>query len=85
MVSTLLEEAELRSGETVLEVGCGSGVLDRWLARRASGAHRITAVDINPYLLQEAGALARQEGLGDAIEFRDGNAESLPFADEPCR
>ena len=69
----------------MLEVGCGSGVLDRWLARRASGAHRITAVDINPYLLQEAGALARQEGLGDAIEFRDGNAESLPFADEPCR
>ena len=66
----------------MLEVGCGSGVLDRWLARRASGAHRITAVDINPYLLQEAGALARQEGLGDAIEFRDGNAESLPFADD---
>jgi SAM-dependent methyltransferase len=81
MVSTLLEEAELRSGETVLEVGCGSGVLDRWLARRTSGAHRITGVDINPYLLREARALARQEGLEDAIEFRDGNAESLPFAD----
>jgi hypothetical protein len=51
IVSTLLEEAELRSGETVLEVGCGGGVLDRWLARRTSGAHRITGVDINPYLL----------------------------------
>jgi ubiquinone/menaquinone biosynthesis C-methylase UbiE len=31
--------------------------------------------------LQEARALARQEGLEGAIEFRDGNAESLPFAD----
>jgi ubiquinone/menaquinone biosynthesis C-methylase UbiE len=82
MVSTLLEEAELRSGETVLEVGCGSGVLDRWLARRTSGAHRITGVDINPYLLREAGALARQEGLEDVIEFCDGNAEALPFADD---
>jgi ubiquinone/menaquinone biosynthesis C-methylase UbiE len=81
MVSTLLKEAELRSEETVLEVGGGSGVLDRWLARRTTGAHRITGVDINPYLLREARALARQEGLEYAIEFCDGNAESLPFAD----
>jgi len=81
MVKTLLEEAELRQGETVLEVGCGSGVLGRWLAHRTSGAHRITGVDINPYLLREARALARLDGLEGAIEFRDGNAESLPFAD----
>ncbi len=81
MVRTLLEEAQLHPGEAVLEVGCGSGVLDRWLARRTAGAHRITGVDINPYLLREANALARQEGLEGTIEFRDGNAESLPFSD----
>jgi SAM-dependent methyltransferase len=81
MVRTLLEEAELRPGEAVLEVGCGSGVLDRWLTRRTAGAHRITGLDINPYLLREAKALARQEGLESSIEFRDGNAESLPFSD----
>ena len=81
MVRTLLEEAQLRPGEAVLEVGCGSGALVRWLARRTPGAHRITGVDINPYLLREARALARQEGLESEIEFRDGNAESLPFSD----
>jgi SAM-dependent methyltransferase len=81
MVRTVLEEAQLHPGETVLEVGCGSGVLDRWLARRTAGAHRITGVDINPYLLREAKALARQEGLEGTIEFRDGNAESLPVSD----
>jgi SAM-dependent methyltransferase len=81
MVRTLLEEAQLRPGEAVLEVGCGSGVLDRWLARRTAGAHHVIGVDINPYLLREARALARQEGLEGAIEFRDGNAESLPFSD----
>jgi hypothetical protein len=59
MVRTLIEEAGLRPGETTLEVGCGTGVLDRWLARRTAGAHRITGVDINQYLLQEARALAR--------------------------
>jgi len=81
MVRTLIEEAELRPGEAVLEVGCGSGVLARWLARRTAGRNRITGVDINPYLLGEAKALARQEGLEGAIEFRDGNAEALPFSD----
>jgi SAM-dependent methyltransferase len=81
MVRTLLEEAQLRPGEAVLEVGCGTGVLDRWLARRTAGAHRITGVDINSYLLREARALARQEGLEGAIEFRDGDAESLPFGE----
>jgi ubiquinone/menaquinone biosynthesis C-methylase UbiE len=81
MVRTLIEEAGLHPGETVLEVGCGSGVLTRWLARRTAGRNRITGVDINPYLLREAKALVRQEGLEGAIEFRDGNAEALPFSD----
>jgi protein-L-isoaspartate O-methyltransferase len=81
MVRTLLEEAQLRPGEAVWEVGCGTGVLDRWLARRTRGANRITGVDLSRYLLQEARTLARQEGMEGAIEFRDGNAESLPFSD----
>jgi ubiquinone/menaquinone biosynthesis C-methylase UbiE len=81
MVRTLIEVAELRSGEAVLEVGCGSGVLARWLTRRTAGRNRITGVDINPYLLGEAKALARQHGLEGAIEFRDGDAQALPFSD----
>src|SRR5207247_828792 len=65
MVRTLLDETQLHPGESVLEVGCGTGVLDRWLAQRTRRAHCITGVDINPYLLQEAKALARREGLED--------------------
>jgi ubiquinone/menaquinone biosynthesis C-methylase UbiE len=81
MVRTLIEVAGLPPGEAILEVGCGSGVLARWLARRTAGHNRITGVDINPYLLREANALARQEGLEGAIEFRDCDAQALPFAD----
>ena len=79
VVDALVDEAKLRTGESVLEVGCGSGVLDRWLARRTGGANRIVGVDINRYLLREATGLARKEGLEGMIEFREGNAESLPF------
>jgi ubiquinone/menaquinone biosynthesis C-methylase UbiE len=81
VVGKLLEAANLQPGEVVLEVGCGTGVLDRWLARRMGGANRIVAVDINPFLLREAMALARQEALDHLIAFREGNAEALPFPD----
>lgn len=77
MVQALTEAAELQPGESVLDVGCGTGVIDRWLARRTRGQSRIVGVDINRYLLQEAATLARKEGL--EVEFREGSAEALPF------
>jgi SAM-dependent methyltransferase len=79
VLGNLMDAARLRPGEVVLEVGCGTGVLDRWLAQRTAGANRIVAVDVNPFLLQEAAALARQEGVGHLIEFHQGSAEALPF------
>jgi ubiquinone/menaquinone biosynthesis C-methylase UbiE len=79
VVGTLLETARLEPGEVVLEVGCGTGVLDRWLAQRTGGANRITGVDVNRFFLQEAKGLVRQEGLEHLITFQEGNAEALPF------
>ena len=77
----LVDELELQRGETILDVGCGTGTHDRWLARHTDGNNPITAVDINPYLLREGKFLASREGLDDAIDFHEGNAESLPFED----
>ena len=72
---------QLRPGEIVLEVGCGSGVLDRWLAKYTTRANRIIAIDINRYLLREATSLTMEERLADLITFQEGDAESLPFPD----
>lgn len=81
IVRAVIEEVALRSGETILDVGCGSGVIDRWLAQHTNRAHVITAVDINRYLLQEAEALARKVGLQDIISLQEGNTEALSFPD----
>ena len=78
----LLDEIDLRPSETILDVGCGSGVHDRAIVRRTNGANAITAVDINRYLLGEARFLAEKEGINSTIEFRAGDAESLPFDDD---
>jgi len=63
MVRSLIDAVELHPGESVLEVGCGTGVLDRWLARHTGGENQITGLDINSYLLQEAQGLVRKDGL----------------------
>jgi hypothetical protein len=46
VVRNVLDVAAIRPGETVLEVGGGSGVVLREIARRTGGASRIIDVDI---------------------------------------
>jgi ubiquinone/menaquinone biosynthesis C-methylase UbiE len=66
----------LRSDERVLDVASGSGNLSIPAAR--TGA-RVTGIDIAPNLVEQAEAWARAEGL--VIDFDEGNAEQMPYAD----
>jgi SAM-dependent methyltransferase len=79
LIRNLFEEIELKPGELVLDVGCGSGVIERWVAHRTQGQNSIWGVDINAYLLKEAQALARKEQLDQLLVFQEGHAERLPF------
>ena len=82
MVRSLVQEAGMRPGETILEVGCGTGAVGRWLSRYTEGKNPITGVDINRYLLREATDLARLDGVDGAIQFEEGNAEDLAYDDD---
>jgi len=81
MFRSLIDVIAPRPGEAILEIGCGAGSLVRLLAQRLGAANPITAADVNPFLLREAAQLAEAEGLAGAIQFRQGNAEALPFED----
>jgi SAM-dependent methyltransferase len=81
MIHTMFDEIAPKPGEAILDVGCGSGALDRLLAKRFGDGNPITATDVNPFLLREAAALAAEDGVGGRITFREGNAERLPFPD----
>ena len=81
MFRTLIDLLAPRPGEAILDVGCGAGSLDRLLAPRLGKANPVTAIDTNGFLLREAEALAKAEGLDGLIRFTPGNAEALPFAD----
>ncbi len=80
MFRTLIDLMAPRPGEAILDVGAGSGALDRLLARWHP-ANPITAIDTNAFLLSEAAALGKEEGLDGRIAFKPGNAEKIPFAD----
>lgn len=77
VAAQLLKFAYLRDGETVLDIGTGTGVVAITAAR--AGA-RVTALDLTPELLAQArenAALARCP----SIVWSEGDAERLPFAD----
>ena len=80
-VEKVVDAARLEPGEKVLDVGCGPGSLDRWLAHRTGNANPITGLDPSTYLLGEAAAMVRNEGLEGVVEFREGSGDSLPFPD----
>ena len=72
----LAEAADIRAGETVLDVAAGNGNATLAAARRFA---RVTSTDYVPALLDKGRARAEAEGLD--IDFRVADAEDLPFAD----
>jgi SAM-dependent methyltransferase len=72
----LCESVDLRAGERVLDVACGSGNAALAAARRCC---RVVGVDGRPALLERARRRAQAEGL--EATFLDGDADGLPFPD----
>lgn len=67
-------------GQTVVDIGAGSG-LDTFLAARAVGSTgRVIAVDMTPAMLDRGRANVALTGLRQ-VEYRQGLAEALPVAD----
>jgi SAM-dependent methyltransferase len=71
----------VKAGERVLDVGCGSGVVTRDIARRVGPGGRAVGIDPSPQLLVVARELTQAAGLDGQVEFREGSALHLPFPD----
>ena len=73
--------AALRPGETVLDLGSGAG-FDSFLAARQVGeTGRVIGVDMTPEMVRKARANSQKGGFPN-VEFRLGEIEHLPVADE---
>jgi ubiquinone/menaquinone biosynthesis C-methylase UbiE len=73
----VVARAAIEPGMAVLDVACGTGNAARPAAR--AGA-RVAGLDLTPKLLETGRARAAAEGL--AIDWREGDAEALPFENQ---
>ena len=68
---TIAEALDIGPGDTVVDVGCGSGVLSFVAARL--GAKRVVGCDLSDEAVVAARENAKRLGLDDRVEFRSGN------------
>ena len=79
VAADLIEIAELRPGERVLDVACGTGVVTRLAAARVGDSGAVVGLDLNPGMLAVARSATRSPMV---IEWHEASAESMPLSDE---
>jgi SAM-dependent methyltransferase len=72
----LVKFAEIKPGQRVLDIACGTGVVAVTAARQGA---KVSGLDLTPTLLERARENAKIAGLD--IEFVEGDAEALPYPD----
>lgn len=80
-VGYFLDLAAIGSGDTVLDLGSGSG-MDTLLAARQTGwSGRVVGVDMTDAQLDKARRLAEESGFGDRVELHRAYIEQTPVED----
>lgn len=72
--------AEVKSGETVLDIGSGAGIDCFIAAQKVGPTGKVIGLDMTPAMLEAARRNAAEGGYTN-VEFRQGEAENMPVAD----
>ena len=75
----MLEMCPIKSGDTVLDVGCGLGHETTRLADCVGPSGSVIGADLSQDFIAEA--TRRAEESGRSVEFKVGDARDLPFED----
>ena len=81
MLQDYLDAMHIDEAKTVLDIGCGTGVAARAIARRRGFSGRVLGIDLSSGLAQKATQLAADEGLDKRVEFRSGDSRKLDLID----
>ena len=77
----ILDLAGVAAGETVLDIGCGTGTSAIAAARRVRPDGVVWGVDLSRAMLAAARRKAGRKGLDSAVHFLAADAIELPFRD----
>ena len=81
MLTEYLDAMQIAPSASVLDLGCGTGLVARAIARHASFTGSVAGIDLSPHLVAAATRLAEADGVGARVTFQSGDARKLPFAD----
>ncbi|MGH2700000.1 MAG: methyltransferase domain-containing protein [Actinomycetota bacterium] len=80
-VGNHLRFADIRPGETILDVGCGAGIDTIIAARRTGPTGRVLALDFLLEMLERTAMAAAEAGL-ENVETVEGDMEAIPLPDD---
>jgi ubiquinone/menaquinone biosynthesis C-methylase UbiE len=80
-VNNHLRHADIRPGETVLDLGCGGGIDTVIAARRTGPTGRVIALDFLPEMLERTAKAAAEGKLRNVMPLA-GEVESIPLPDD---
>ncbi len=75
----ILDLADLRPGEQVLDIGCGTGSLALLAKRRVGASGSVHGLDPSPQMLERAGAKARRARV--TLTLTQGAVQAMPYPD----
>lgn len=75
----IVEMAEIKPGDAVLDIATGIGEPAVTAAKRVKPTGKVVATDISPQMIAIAKARAKALGLDSMMEFRESDAEKLDF------
>lgn len=81
MLQEYLDAMRIDQARNVLDLGCGTGLAARAVARRPGFQGTVTGVDLSPHLIEAATRLAAEEGLRERVVFRAGDTRKLELPD----
>ena len=76
----LVERAAVQSGDRVLDVACGTGVVARFASHLVGPSGHVVGFDINAGMLAK-GRQEHQASDGPPVDWQEGNAGAIPFPD----
>ena len=78
----LVELAQPRPGERVVDVACGTGIVARIAAKRVGPTGAVFGIDLNPGMLSIASSVAQTDSVsGGQLQWQEASADKLPFPD----
>jgi ubiquinone/menaquinone biosynthesis C-methylase UbiE len=78
----IVRQAKIKLGDTVVDIGCGTGFLTSQAAKAVGRKGKVIGIDLSEEMLEKADEKMTKISSTGRVEFKIGDAENIPLEDE---